>query len=105
MFGLFQKKDIQAGVEEYRSTPGAVLLDVRTAEEFAGGHILGSVNVPLDRLEQVDRTAGKDATLFVYCHSGARSARAAAALKRAGYGSVRDIGGIAAWRGPVEKGM
>ena len=105
MFGLFRKNDINAGVEECRSTPGAVLLDVRTAEEFAGGHIPGSVNVPLDRLEQVARRAEKDTPLFVYCRSGARSASAAAVLEQEGYGQVRNIGGIAAWRGPVEKGM
>ena len=101
MFGLFQKKDIQAGVEEYRSTPGAVLLDVRTAEEFAGGHIPGSVNVPLDRLEQVDRTAGKDATLFVYCHSGARSRTAVRILRNLGYSDVTDLGGIINYKGKV----
>ncbi len=105
MFGLFRKNDINAGVEECRSTPGAVLLDVRTAEEFAGGHIPGSVNVPLGALGDVDRVAQKSTPLFVYCRSGARSASAAAVLEQEGYGQVRNIGGIAAWRGPVEKGM
>ena len=104
MFGFFKRADINAGVEQYRSTSGAVLLDVRTAEEYAGGHIPGSVNVPLGKLEGVDQTAKKDTPLFVYCYSGARSASAAAELEGNGYESVRNIGGIAGWRGPVEKG-
>ena len=91
-------------MEQYRSTSGAVLLDVRTAEEYAGGHIPGSVNVPLGKLEGVDQIAKKDTHLFVYCYSGARSASAAAELEGNGYESVRNIGGIAGWRGPVEKG-
>lgn len=104
MFGFFKRADINAGVEQYRSTSGAVLLDVRTAEEYAGGHIPGSVNVPLGKLESVDQIAKKDTPLFVYCYSGARSASAAAELEGNGYESVRNIGGIAGWRGPVEKG-
>ena len=104
MFGFFKRADINAGVEQYRSTSGAVLLDVRTAEEYAGGHIPGSVNVPLGKLEGVDQIAKKDTPLFVYCYSGARSASAAAELEGNGYASVRNIGGIAGWRGPVEKG-
>ena len=104
MFGFFKRADINAGVEQYRSTSGAVLLDVRTAEEYAGGHIPGSVNVPLGKLEGVDQIAKKDTPLYVYCYSGARSASAAAELEGNGYESVRNIGGIAGWRGPVEKG-
>ena len=104
MFGFFKRADINAGVEQYRSTSGAVLLDVRTAEEYAGGHIPGSGNVPLGKLEGVDQIAKKDTPLFVYCYSGARSASAAAELEGNGYESVRNIGGIAGWRGPVEKG-
>ena len=104
MFGFFKRTDINAGVEQYRSTSGAVLLDVRTAEEYAGGHIPGSVNVHLGKLEGVDQIAKKDTPLFVYCYSGARSANAAAELEGNGYESVRNIGGIAGWRGPVEKG-
>ena len=104
MFGFFKRADINAGVEQHRSTAGAVLLDVRTAEEYTGGHIPGSVNVPLGKLEGVDQIAKKDTPLFVYCYSGARSASAAAELEGNGYESVRNIGGIGGWRGPVEKG-
>ena len=45
---------------------------------------------------------GKDTPLFVYCYSGARSRQAAGALRRMGYSNVKNIGGIAAWKGKVE---
>ena len=104
MFGFFKRADINAGVEQYRSTSGAVLLDVRTAEEYAGGHIPGSVNVPLGKLEGVDQIAKKDTPLFVYCYSGARSGQAVAALKRMGYDHVTNIGGIQTYRGKTKGG-
>lgn len=104
MFGFLKRTDIHAGVEQCRSTPGAVLLDVRTPEEYADGHIPGSVNIPLNNLGDVSQVARQDTPLFVYCRSGARSASATAALEQDGYSSVTNIGGIASWRGPVEKG-
>jgi phage shock protein E len=48
LFNLFSRRDINQGVEEWRNTKGAVLLDVRTQNEYAGCHIDGSVNIPLD---------------------------------------------------------
>ena len=49
-FDLFQQADIDQGVKEYLATPGAVLLDVRTSEEYRDGHIPGSKNVPLQEI-------------------------------------------------------
>ena len=47
LMDFLKPADINAGVEEFRATPGARLIDVRTAGEYAGGHIPGAVNVPL----------------------------------------------------------
>ena len=47
---LFQKPDMQSGLEQFRNTDGAVLLDVRTPGEYAGGHIPGSKNLPLQSI-------------------------------------------------------
>lgn len=100
MFGLFTKKDINKGVEEWKSTPGAVLLDVRTKEEYAEYHINGSLNIPLDELENIEKhIPDKSSTVFVHCLSGARSARAAAYLKSKGYVNIHDIGGISSYKG------
>ena len=100
LFSLFTRRDIHQGVEEWKNTQGAVLLDVRTKEEYAGYHIAGSVNIPLDRLDTVGVNIPDKATpVFVYCQSGGRSASAAAYLKRNGYSCVYDIGGIRSYRG------
>ena len=100
---LFKQADINQGVKEYTATPGAVLLDVRTPEEYRGGHIPGSKNVPLQAIGKVVSVAeNKDTTLYVYCYSGVRSRHAAGLLQRMGYRNVNNIGGIAAYAGKVE---
>lgn len=103
-FNFFGQGNINQGVEEYKATPGAVLLDVRTISEYREGHIPGSKNVPLQQLEKAAAVAGdKDTPLVVYCYSGSRSRQAAGILKRMGYTKVNNIGGIAAYAGKVEQ--
>ena len=103
IFDFFRQPDVNAGVTEYRKTENAVLLDVRTPEEYRGGHIPGSINVPLQSIEDVeDVVENKEVPLFVYCHSGARSRQATAQLQHMGYSNVKNIGGIAAYSGQVE---
>ena len=102
-FDFFKQADINQGVKEYMATPGAVLLDVRTSEEYSGGHIPGSKNVPLQTIDKVASVAeNKDTVLFVYCYSGASIRQAAGLLQRMGYRNVNNIGGIAAYAGKVE---
>lgn len=71
---------------------GAVILDVRTPQEFAQGHAPGSRNIPLDRLSdhlsELDRTKH----LLVCCASGARSAAAKGMLDKAGFARVDNAG-------------
>ena len=103
-FDFLRGPDIDQGIKEFRETPSAVLLDVRTPQEYQEGRIPGSVNVPLQSLDQEGTVpAGKDAPLFVYCHSGARSGQAVRLLERMGYANVKNIGGIAAYSGKVER--
>ena len=94
---LFDKGKIQKMC--IRDSSGAVLLDVRTPEEYRDGHLPGAKNLPLDRLDTIAEPSGSP--LFVYCRSGARSAQARARLARAGY-SVTDLGGLLGYRGPLE---
>ena len=102
-FDFFKQPNINQGIKDYQATPGAVLLDVRTSEEYRGGHIPGSKNVPLQAIDKVSSVAeNKDTVLFVYCYSGARSRQAAGLLQRMGYRNVNNIGGIAAYAGNVE---
>ena len=101
---LLAGPDINRGLEEFKNTPGAVLMDVRTAQEYAEGHIPGSINVPLQTIAQVEETVPEmDTPVFVYCLSGARSRRAAVFLEKLGYSEVQNIGGISAYQGPISK--
>ena len=79
-----ERPDMGAELERFRSTPGAVLLDVRTPEEYAAGHIPGSRNVPLDELHWSELPEDPGTPLFVCCLSGARSRQAAPAAAAGG---------------------
>ena len=104
LFDLFKGPDMNQGLKTYRETEGAVLVDVRTPEEAAGGRIPESINIPLQQLELMEsEVPEKSCPIFVYCQSGMRSRKAAAALQQMGYTSVTDLGGIASYRGPLER--
>ena len=103
IFDFFKHPDINQGVQEYKNAAGAVLLDVRTPQEYREGHIPGSQNVPLQQLDKVEEvTENKDTVLYVYCRSGARSRQAVSLLNHMGYTNVHNIGGIVAYSGKVE---
>jgi len=76
-----------------------LILDVRTADEFADGHIPNAKNIPVQELAARMHEVGHvDQSIVVYCRSGARSATAKTMLQRAGYAGVLDIGPMSAWR-------
>ncbi len=103
-FDLLKQPDIDQGISEYKTVSGAILLDVRTPGEFKDGHIPGSKNVPLQRIDSVTSVAkNKDVPMFVYCYSGSRSRQATRLLQRMGYTNVTNIGGIAVYSGKVER--
>ncbi len=102
-FDFLKGPDINQGVKEYSTTDGAVLLDVRTPDEYRQGHIPGSKNVPLQSIDKVAGMIDNKATpIFVHCLSGARSRQAAAVLQQLGYTNVKNIGGISAYAGKVD---
>ena len=92
--------NINRGLKEYRATSGAILVDVREADEFQSFHIPGAVKVPLSTISQTNLP--KNAPLFLYCLRGTRSKRAAGILKKMGY-TVKSIGGISGYKGEVER--
>ncbi len=76
---------------------GAVLLDVREADEFAAGHAPGAAHLPLGLLgARVDELAGAGPIVCV-CRSGGRSDSAATALRASGYDARNLAGGMRAW--------
>lgn len=86
----------------------ASVVDVSEPAEFAAGHIPGSRNVPLAKLDAAtELPKNKSLPVVVMCATGVRSGRAVAAIKKLGYERVHPLaGGLAAWREanlPVEK--
>ncbi len=72
---------------------GAVIVDVRSAGEFAGGHAKGAVNIPLDQIEiKVNKIRSYQKPIVVCCASGMRSARAKTLLEKQGITDLYDAG-------------
>ena len=92
--------NINKGIEEYKSAPGALLVDVREADEFQRGHIPGAVNEPLSGIAHT--ALPTDKPLYLYCLRGTRSRRAAGILKKMGY-TAKSIGGIGNYKGTIER--
>ena len=89
------------GFAQLMADPNVVVIDVRTASEFAEGHIEGALNIDQsqsDFIEKVQSAVPAGKKLAVYCRSGRRSANAATKLVAAGYPSVNLKGGINAWK-------
>lgn len=87
LFGLEDKADFKALLED-----GAILLDVRTKEEYRQGAASGSINIPLDSLSNNLMKLEKNKTIIVVCASGVRSRSAAAFLRNNGFSEVYNGG-------------
>ncbi|GAB4412222.1 MAG: hypothetical protein Kow00106_06810 [Anaerolineae bacterium] len=96
----YETLDVQAAYTRYEQTSDAILVDVRTPEEWAAtGIVPGARLIPLDQFEQrAPAELPKDSPIFVICNSGNRSRVASENLIRLGYSQVFNIdGGIQAW--------
>lgn len=82
-----------------------LLLDVREPDEYAGGHIPGAVNLPLERIKAGETLLppDKDGLILVYCLTGRRAGRAVKALTALGYTRAKNMGGVMNWPYDVEK--
>ncbi len=101
--GAYQMISQQEAAELLRTKSGYVLLDVRTTDEFAQGHIPGAVCIPNETI--TDRPPAQlpdfSRMILVYCRSGRRSKEAASKLAGMGYTHVLEFGGIIDWQGEV----
>ena len=82
-----------------------LVVDVRTPEEYADGHIPGAINVPNEGIldEMLVELSDKTAEILLYCRSGRRSSEAAHKLLAMGYTAVYDFGGIIDWPYETER--
>lgn len=87
-----------------------LIVDVRTPQEYASGHIAGAINIDWKNQEEFTskiKEVSKDKTVLIYCHSGHRSGLATKYLKNEGYSKIYNLEtGIMGWKGenlPVEK--
>lgn len=78
-----------------------IILDVRTAEEFADKHIPGAINIPNETIgtEEISELPDKEQLILVYCRSGNRSKQASEKLVKLGYTNIVEFGGIKDWPG------
>ncbi len=89
LFGLEKKTDYAQLVKE-----GAIILDVRSKGEYAGGHIKGSINISVDQLpNHLDKLKDKTKPVITCCASGMRSASAKSILQSNGFKEVYNGGG------------
>lgn len=82
---------------ELAALADVTIIDVREEDEFANGHAVGAQNMPLSTFPEHFEEIAKDATVYVICQSGGRSARACDYLEGQGFDAVNVEGGTADW--------
>ena len=99
----YRKISAQQAKEMMDSGDPYVLLDVRTQEEFDGGHIKNAILLPDYEIEEKAESIiiGKNQIILVYCRTGVRSEIASKKLIEMGYANVYDFGGIVDWTGEI----
>lgn len=97
--GQLETVSVSAFANDLKTKPGQ-LLDVRTAEEYAEGHLKGAINIDVqepDFQAEVSDRLEKDKPVYVYCRSGKRSLLAGEMLAKDGYNVIDLDGGILGW--------
>ena len=104
ILGLLGAPDINEGLKEYMAEERAVLLDAREPDEYAKGHVKGSINLPLAQFAKAESMiTDKTMPIYVYCHGGGRSKKMVMGLTKLGFEKVVNIGGIIDYKGQLEK--
>ena len=102
----FKSVTMEEGLKLMASDKDFILLDVRTLEEYADGHIPGALQLTNETFTKQDAEnllKDKTQTIYVYCRSGRRSKQSSQKLVDFGYTNVIEIGGILDYSGVVEK--
>jgi len=100
---IYRQITMKEAVEMMEKEENYIILDVRTEEEFAAGHIPGAMLLPNETIgtEELPQLPDKKQLIMVYCRSGNRSKQASAKLVRLGYTNIVEFGGINSWPGEV----
>ena len=99
----YQQITAQEAAKMMQSETDYIVLDVRTEQEYASGHIPGAVNIPNETIASgaIQQLPDKEQLILVYCRSGNRSKQASEKLVNLGYTNIVEFGGINDWSGEV----
>ena len=99
----YRRITMQEAVEMMEKEENYIILDVRTEQEFAAGHIPGAILLPNETIgtKEIPQLPDKDQLIMVYCRSGNRSKQASGKLVQLGYTNIVEFGGINSWPGEV----
>ena len=103
----YRQISMQEAVELMEKEENDIILDVRTHQEYAAGHIPGAIVIPNETIgtEEIAQLPDKDQLIMVYCRSGNRSKQASDKLVKLGYTNIVEFGGIIDWPGETVVGM
>ena len=101
----FQRVTSDEAAKMMAAEQGYLIVDVRTAKEYADGHIPHAINIPNESIGGAapKELPDKNQKIFVYCRSGARSVQASEKLAGLGYTNIVEMGGINNWHGDIVK--
>ena len=101
----YEQISLEEAKQLMKDEEGYIILDVRTKEEFAEGHIPGAICVPNETIsgEMPEELPEQNQLILVYCRSGNRSKQASKKLAELGYTNIKEFGGIIDWDGEIEK--
>lgn len=104
--GSYRQISMEQAVLLMEREIGYIILDVRTPQEFAAGHIPNAINIPNETIgaSEISALPDKDQLILVYCRSGRRSKEAAQKLVSLGYTNIVEFGGILDWTGETVSG-
>ena len=104
--GSYRQISMEEAVAMMEQEADYILLDVRTQEEYAQGHIPGAICVPNETIgdQEIPELPDKEQLILVYCRSGNRSKQASEKLVKLGYTNSVEFGGINSWTGETVSG-
>ena len=101
----YKQISMSEAVKMMETEKNYIILDVRRADEYAGGHIPGAINIANESIgtEEIPNLPDRKQLILVYCRSGNRSKQASEKLVKLGYTNIVEFGGILDWTGEIEK--